>query len=107
MLGKERIRLLIDRAPKLFFGELLGAQALREQGVEFCWCSGETRYGALFNGRQSGLDNFLKGIIGATAEHCLNAALLFRREMDLHSVATPEAYELQGRRKTGLEQVAR
>jgi hypothetical protein len=76
--------LVIDRAPKFFFGELLGGEPFSEQGVEFSWRPRETRYSALFDGRQSGLDNFLKGVIGATVEHRLNAALLFRREMDRH-----------------------
>jgi hypothetical protein len=38
MLGKERIRLLIDRAPKLFFGELLGGKAFNEQCLNIIWC---------------------------------------------------------------------
>jgi hypothetical protein len=86
MLRKERIRLLIDRSPKLFFGEWLRGEAFREQGVEFFWRSCETWDGALFNGRQSGLDNFLKRVIGTAAEHRLNAAFLLRREMDRHGL---------------------
>ena len=46
--------------------------------------SRKTRYSALFNGGQSSLDNYLEGVVGTAVEHRLNAALLFRREMDRH-----------------------
>ena len=47
------------------------------------------RHGALFNGCQSSLHNFLDGLIGTPTKDGLNPSLLFRHKMNRHGVLLP------------------
>jgi len=91
MLGKHGVRPPIDGPPKFVLREFLGRQPFREQAVEFFRCSLKTWHGALFDGGQSGLHDFLNGLVGAATNDLLNPPLLFWREMNCHggSAAPP------------------
>ena len=90
MIGKHGIRPPIDGLPKFVLREFPGRQPFREQAVEFFRCSLKTWHGALFDGGQSGLHDFLNGLVGAATNDLLNPPLLFWREMNCHgSSAAP------------------
>jgi hypothetical protein len=84
MVAEHGVSLLVDRAPKLVFIELLGCETFGKQAVQLFEGSYETRHCALFNGRHCGLYNLFNGTVRATANDGSNPALLFRREMNGH-----------------------
>ena len=84
MPGKQGVRSPIDGPPKFVLREFLGRQPFREQAVKFFGCSLKPRHGALFDGGQSGLYDFLDRLVSTPTNDFLDPPLLFWREMNGH-----------------------
>jgi hypothetical protein len=48
--------------------------------------AGKASHGTLFDGSQGRIDDLLDGLVAAAANHSLNAALLFDRQMNRHGM---------------------
>jgi hypothetical protein len=89
MLGKQGVRLFIDRTPKFGFREFLRCEAFRKQGVKFIGRPRESWYSALFDGSQGSFNNFLDGLVSTPTHDGLNSLFLFWREMNGHGLLAP------------------
>jgi hypothetical protein len=97
VLGKQGVGLFVYRAPKFSFGEFLGRESFRKQGVKFVWCPGKTRRSTPFDGGQGSLDNFLNRLTCTATHNRLKPPFLFWRKVDGHGGLDPRARFLPGR----------
>jgi hypothetical protein len=95
MPGKHGLCFSIDFSPKAIFRELFRGQSLRQQGIEFFLCPRETRHRALFDRSQSGLHDFVDGLVGASLENILKPPFLLRREVYSHVVPHLTGFRVQ------------
>jgi len=73
------------RTPKLVFRQLLRRQTIRKQSVQFFLCRGKTWHGALFDGGQGCIQDFLNRLVGTPAHDGVNPPLLLQGEMNGHA----------------------
>jgi len=78
--------LRVHRTPKFVFRKFLRRQAFRKQSVQFFLCPRKARYGALFDGCQGCIHDFLNRLVGAPADDVLNPPLLLWCELNCHAV---------------------